>query len=284
MKNSKRIISLLLSVLLCIGLFSGCSTSPKMPTPDELLEGAFGKEAVSSLSAKLRANIDVNVDMTTAGIDGLMQMTYIMDADMAEDEKGNFSVKGDINYTILGIDGSKKLESYEIVENETRIVYDYDDQEDAWTKEELSNTEKTSELISIIDVIDIKNFEKETLIVEELPDGYTVKGVIKSSVLKDSFDILNSLIGSQSLISNDIMFDVSVKFNKESKVIESISFVMNLEDAADAIKETYKQLELDIDISEINTSVIELPSYVEESAIKPEGDIETESTDEAETP
>lgn len=268
MKKFNKIICLLLSILLCVGMFSGCSV--KTPTAEELLQGAFGQDEVTSLNAALNADIDVNVDMKAAGIDGLMKMAYLMNMDMLEDEKGNLSVKGDIVYNILGIDGNKKVERYEVAEGDTIVAYNLDDKTGDWTKETLSIEDGTSSITSITDVVNLKNFDKETLTVENVSDFYTVKGVIKSAELKDSFNILNNLIGSKNLISNDIAFNVSLDFDKDSKLIKSISFAMDLENANEEIKETYQKLEFTVLINQINNVNIEIPAYATEGNIEAE--------------
>lgn len=259
-----------MTIVLCVGVFSGCNTvEERIPTADELVNGAFGSNPVESLSAGLDINVNVDVNMSSVGISETMNMDCQVKADMAGNIDGSTSTKGTLNYSVLGIRGVKDIETYEIVNtDQSTKIYSYDQEADKWTMQHSTVKNGEAFIDSIVGLVNIENFENESLVlkaVQPADEVYTVLGTIKSLSVKGNIAALNRLIGSENLISNDLVFDVTMEFYKETKMLKSICLSLNTSMAEKDAQASYSVLNMKIDIHKINTVEIRVPQYVFDS-------------------
>lgn len=262
-KKFSKIFSLVMVMALCVSMLAGCGeVVEKIPEPEELLSGAFGTDEVQSIRSTVEADIDANIDMSSVGMSGNMAMSCKMNVEMGGDIKGSTFTDGYIDYDMLGMKGTQKVESYEIVDDYNTKVYTFDDDTSSWMMEPSVAKNGETFIKSIVDMVNIENFADGSLTVEAGEKVYTVKGVINSTDLKTSLEALNRLIGSENLISNDLSFNVTMEFSKDTKQIETMSLALNTETASETIKAAYSNLTMSIKIHEINTVNIEVPQEV----------------------
>lgn len=262
-RKFSRIFSFIIIMVMCVSILAGCrEIEEKIPTPDELIVGAFGGEEVKSLRTNITTDIAANIDLSSLGMSGNIVMSCRIDAKMGGNVNGSTFVDGNIEYNMLSMNGSEKVKHYEIVDEFSTKVYTFNEDTNSWEMQ--YSVVKNGEYFikSIVDIVSVENFTDGSLMVEINENSYIVKGVINSANLKNSLETLNRLIGSKNLISNDISFNVTMEFDKLSKNIQSITLILNTEIAPEPIKTAYNNLTLDIKICEINTANIEVPQEI----------------------
>lgn len=266
MRKNKKIFSLLMVCVLCIGMLAGCGKDEiKLPTAEELMSAPFGTSTeVTSLDVALNADMQVKVDMSAVGMNEAMDMACTMNVNMAGNNDGNFSTKGQVGYDILGMNGIEQVETYEIVDANggTVNVYAYNDETDTWSRNPSTNKNGDEFVSSILDMVDMELFEKDTMVFENGAEFYHVKGVIKSANLKNSILALSKFIGNKNLISNDISFNVTMDFDKVGHYLKAIHLSLDVENSAEEVKAVYQKVAMDIAINQINNVSIVVPTEV----------------------
>lgn len=263
LRKLTKVFSLLMVMVLCVSMLAGCGkVTEKIPEPEELITGAFGVEEVQSIRTIIESDIGANIDMSSIGMSGNMTMSCKMNVEMAGDKNGNTFTNGYIEYDMLGMNGTEKIEAYEISDENSTRVYTFDEDSNSWFMEYSVAKNGEHFVKSIVDIVNVENFADDSLVVEVGENIYAVKGVINSADLKNSLETLNRLIGSENLISNDISFDVVMEFNKITKQIQKLILTLNTETTSEIIKAAYNNLTVTIEICEINNVNIEVPQEI----------------------
>jgi hypothetical protein len=266
MQSIKKIISIICVVIIFLVLLVICNLKvEKIPTCEELVMGSFGTVPVESLSAKINANISANVDMSSIGMHGTMEMDSVLFVDIMGDKDGNSSVNGNVEYNILGMNGFQKIESYKTVDVDNIKNYTYDDITELWNVEVLKGKKEKPFIDSFMELLKIENFDKGSLFLDEIkPDDkvYTVVGQIDSMVIKNSIITSNRLIEIKNLVSDELKFNITMEFDKTTKIIKRISILLDTKNMTEDAKTVYNNLSMEIDVYKINATEICVPHYV----------------------
>lgn len=250
-------------MIMCSSLLTGCGEVPeKIPEPEELISNAFGLQETTSVRALVKLDTDLDIDMSSIGISNNIKISRKMNVEMAGNKNGSMFANGCIEYDILGINGAKEIEVYEIADEYSTKVYTFNENTSTWGAN-TSIVKNGEHLVkAIVSMVNIENFAKNSLSIEAGVNDYTVKGIVNSEDLKNNIEMLSRLTGSENLISSDISLNISMKFDKTTRLIQNITFTINTETTPETIKAAYNNLSLSIEIYEINTVNIEIPQEI----------------------
>jgi hypothetical protein len=203
--------------------------------------------------------------MSSIGMHGTMEMDSVLFVDIMGDKDGNSSVNGNVEYNILGMNGFQKIESYKTVDVDNIKNYTYDDITELWNVEVLKGKKEKPFIDSFMELLKIENFDKGSLFLDEIkPDDkvYTVVGQIDSMVIKNSIITSNRLIEIKNLVSDELKFNITMEFDKTTKIIKRISILLDTKNMTEDAKTVYNNLSMEIDVYKINATEICVPHYV----------------------
>lgn len=279
----KRILSLLTCITILSTLVTGCGA--KVPTAEELLQNAWGSDEVTSADMIMKIDLEAKIDMSElTGEDTAMNMAIDADIDVKNSENISY-MDGSIDINILGMDTTKPIKSYIEKDDNTYTMYEYDSEDDCWYIEEDSSVNMiNTESIASIDENIFENLTMDE--VSKNSTEYVLRGSISYKDFAKTMDIdMNELMGGANVDDiniDDFKFDTVITFNKETKLIESITFnidtdSINTEDTEAGAK--FTKFELAFLINQINGVDISIPKEVIDNATTKTDDFEYDLTD-----
>ena len=261
MKNKKIAILTVISIMIVSGL-TGCG---QKVTAENLLDGAYGSKKVESMDADLTMNADADID-----ISDLLEDAAEQSADAVGSTTMNFKVAMDCNIKatekIAYADGTATVENYADMDN--KVSYTYDENYDVWVKSDLDYDE-SSETYAI-GKIDKDIFTDLKLAdTKEGDSEYTVTGKVAMSDLEKLY---GNVLGNEMDYTEDIdlsalKLDVTMKFDKESRLIKSLECKVDPE-SLDTKEYTINEFSAKVTINKINDVDVEIPSDVVDKAVE----------------
>ena len=271
MKKKRIAILTVISIMIVSGL-TGCG---QKVTAENLLDGAYGSKKVESMDADLSMNADADID-----ISDLLEDTAEQSADAAGSTTMNFKVAMDCNIKatekiayadgtatvdILGMSQTVPVKSY--ADLDKNVSYSYDEEYGMWVKSNLDYKEFETfetgkinkDMFTDLKLADIKDGDSE----------YTVTGKVAMS---DFEKLYGKVLGNEMDYTEDIdlsslKLDVTMKFNKESRLIKSLECKVAPE-SLDTTECTINEFSAKVTINKINDIDVEIPSDVVNKAVE----------------
>ena len=272
MKNKKIAILTVISIMIVSGL-TGCG---QKVTAENLLDGAYGSKKVESMDADLTMNADADIDISdlledaaeqSADAVGSTTMNFkvAMDCNIKATEKIAYA-DGTATVDILGMSQNVPVKSYADMDN--KVSYTYDENYDVWVKSDLDYDE-SSETYAI-GKIDKDIFTNLKLAdTKEGDSEYTVTGKVAMSDLEKLYgNVLgNEMDYTENIDLSSLELDVTMKFDKESRLIKSLECKVDPE-SLDTKEYTINEFSAKVTINKSNDVDVEIPSDVVDKAVE----------------
>lgn len=208
-----------------------------------------GKNAID---VNASAKIDYEQDKTASHTNGNVNLKMILPDNLKEMfEMDNYDETLDIN-------------RYTKIVDDTTYVYEYDSEEDKWTKTEDDTYSEEADVI-IDNILNSEILNKLTLTKEN--DGYKITGKIPASEvmnLASESEIDTESLGVSSDMLKDISLDVTLTFDNDKmlKTFEaSIENSKPIESEEETV--TINKLKINASLDKIGNTAVKIPSDIE---------------------
>lgn len=258
--KSKRLLSLVCVTGMIAGLMSGCSFTSEKVTAERLLESAFSEKKASGIDMDMAMIFDGQMDMTELGVDGQMDLSMDMDANMKANQEYGY-MSGTIKVKMLGMSVNQDVETY--FDYEDGKTYTYDSESDQWSCKDSEKSDSKS-LFSGLDVGELKD-----PVLQEHKKGEDY--VVTASVGYDGLEnIMGDGIGTTGDFADmadfsDMSLAVEICFSEDDKSLKSLSLQAEEGSYGDM---DLNELSLKISINEMSDDIeVEIPKDVLKNAI-----------------
>lgn len=267
MRKLTRFLSLGLIGVLMTSMFAGCGE--KAPTAEELISSMEVNTDCMRSGFRLVLDMDASGEELTGNSDTSMSMTINMDSSIKM-TKDVIHVQGKMSAELLDMNYSENIETYTITEDGVTKVYTYDSDDESWS---VSAEDEASDMFTAIADIDISKISNLRLVDSQNKDEYAISGKVKSSDLSE--DGVSSIIGdfTETDDTQDILFDFTATFDKRSKDLTSIAYVIDTESIS-LEDVTFNEFTMELYNIDFDDFDIEVPNEVIENAVEDDYDIE----------
>lgn len=264
--RKKGFITTILATVMVLGSITGCGA--EKVTAEGLLSNAFGSEEVASLDANVVFDLDMDVDASSimdsdSDTDTTMNLAVSLDCDV-QSTKDVAHTDGKATVTVFGTKTKVDIESYTDIKNETAYTYNKDS--DSWVKSDLDSSSFGFNNLS--DKLSADLFDNLTLAERKSKnDDYVVTGTIAYKNIKDFVgEELENL--SESTGTDKLSFDVIMNFDKDSKLVKSMTYSVDIK-AFDSDDYTINKFEITTTVNSINkNNDLSIPKDVEKNAVE----------------
>lgn len=264
--RKKGFITTILATVMVLGSITGCGA--EKVTAEGLLSNAFGSEEVASLDANVVFDLDMDVDASSimdsdSDTDTTMNLAVSLDCDV-QSTKDVAHTDGKATVTVFGTKTKVDIESYTDIKNETAYTYNKDS--DSWVKSDLDSSSFGFNNLS--DKLSADLFDNLTLAERKSKnDDYVVTGTIAYKNIKDFVgEELENLSESTGL--DKLSFDVIMNFDKDSKLVKSMTYSVDIK-AFDSDDYTINKFEITTTVNSINkNNDLSIPKDVEKNAVE----------------
>lgn len=269
--RKKGFIPVILATIMAIGSLTGCGA--EKITAESLLSNAFGSEEVASLDANVVFDLDMDVDASSlmgsdSDADTTMNFAVNLDCDV-QSTKDVAHTEGKATVAFFGTKTKVDIESYTDIKNKTAYTYNKDS--DSWVKSDLESSSFGFNNLS--DKFSADLFDNLTLAERKSKnDDYTVTGTIAYKNIKDfvgeELENLSDSTGTDDLDLDKLSFDVTMNFDKDSKLIKSMTYIVDTK-AFNSDDYTINKFEITTTINSVNkNNDLSIPKDVEKNAVE----------------
>lgn len=266
--RKKRFITAILVTVMVLGSITGCGA--EKVTAESLLSNAFGTKEVTSLDANVVFDLDMDVDASSLmGYnlnDTTMNLAVSFDCDV-QSTKDVAHTEGKATVAVFCTKTKVDIESYTDIKNETAYTYNKDS--DSWVKSDLDSSSFGFNNLS--DKLSADLFDNLTLAERKSKDDdYVVTGTIAYKNIKDfvgeKLENLFESIGTDDLDLDKLSFDVTMNFDKDSKLVKSVTYSVDTK-AFDSDDYSINKLEITTTVNSVNKSNdLSIPKDVEKDS------------------
>lgn len=276
--TKRKIVSVLFASIMLFPCITGCGK--EKVTAESLINNASKTyQETKSLDADFTFNLDFDTDVSGMfGADSddtddtndsgstTMNTSFVFDGNIQTTEDVSY-LSGNLGFTIFGMTTDTDLEMY--VDQKNNVTYLRDPESDNWIKEDNDEDtfdyEKASEFYhsELIENIALTNADDEN------SETYDVTGTI-------SYDNLYKLMGdstedisldlSDSMDTEDLKFQISMKFDRKSKDLKSCTISIDPFETYDGT--IYNKFEITVDINNVNNVTVSIPDSIVENAVE----------------
>ena len=264
----KRVLSLLISAMLVSTLVTGCGT--KTPTPDELLQNAWGTDEVESVDMDLVLDLGAKVDMSElTGEDASMNMDITADINMKSSEDVSY-MEGNVGINLFGMSMDEAIKAYTVNDNSEITTYTYNAENDCWYKSEgESNSLIDTDSVTTLDTTMFSNFTMDEVTKDSME--YVLRGSVDFADLSNKLGMttedLFEGVNTNGVNMDEFKFDTVLTFDKETKLMKSMDFDINTDSIEMEEGTEFTKFKMTLKINKINGVDIDIPSDIIENAV-----------------
>jgi hypothetical protein len=255
-----KIVPVLLSSVMVMGLLTGCELPFKKVTSESLI--ADYQSSLSNLkTASFNVNLDLGMEVSQDTTSIEMGASGIVKASFVKEDDDNYKIKSQskIKVSLFGISETVKSESYTICDDGDIATYTKSEDDDEWTVE-YSDSETT-----FSEALDKLKGLSDSFVLQEETTTYNDE---ECYVLKGNFSDILDDIGDMDEIEDlgvdldDLTMDITLYLNK--KTHEPVNATVAISDFYEVESDGYKlsltSFSISIDISNINGDIkVSLP-------------------------
>lgn len=267
MRKKRGLVSVVLATVMIVGGLTGCVA--EKVTAESLVSNAFGSEEVKSLDADVTLNLDMNVDASElTGSDTIMNIAIGLDCNVKSTEDVAYT-DGKATISFFGTKTKADVKTYADIKE--GVVYNYDEDSDSWVKSDLDSS--SFDFSSVSNKIDTDVFENlELAEIKSKDEDYTVTGTISSKKLQDllgeDLSDFTSGVDTSELDLDNLNFDVTMIFDRSSKLIKVMSYSVDLK-AFDSDSYTINKFDFSITLNSLNENDdLSIPEDVTKNAVE----------------
>ena len=256
-------------------LVSGLTGWGKKVTAENLLDGAYGSKKVESMDSDLSMNVDADINISdiyedaaeqsvAAGAETTMNFKVALDCNIKASEKIAYA-DGTATVDVFGMTQTVPVKSY--ADLDKNVSYTYDEEYGMWVKSDLEYDESSEtyaigkidkDIFMDLKLSDTKDDDSEYVVTGKvaMDDLEKLYGNTLDSVMEDTEDIDLSAL----------KFDVTMKFDKESRLIKSLECKVDPE-TLDTKEYTINEFSAKLKINKINDIDVEIPSDIVDKAV-----------------
>jgi len=214
----KKIVTLLATTSMIVSVMTGCSFE-KQPTAEELIAGGFSSD-MQAMKADMVLEFAATAPMDEMGTDTKMTLEMNMEAEMETDSNTSL-MSGNAEIGILGMQIEQEMKQYTQTDGNEKTVYNYSSEDNMWTygTEDIDGSESSMKKLNpeMFSEITLEKSKKEDT--EYFVDA---KISAKDMAALSNMDVSEMLsITGESLDYDELVFDVSFVFDKETKHLTS---------------------------------------------------------------
>lgn len=267
MRKKRGLVSVVLATVMIVGGLTGCVM--EKVTAESLVSNAFCFEEVKSLDADFTLNLDMDVDVSElTGSATTMNIAIGLDYNVKSTEDVAYKdSKATISF--FGTKTKADVKTYEDIKE--GVVYNYDEASDSWVKSDLDSS--SFDFSSVSNKINTDVFENLELAETKSKDeDYTVTGTISSKKLQDllgeDLSDFTSGVGTSELDLDNLNFDVTMIFDRSSKLIKVMSYSVDPK-AFDSDSYTINKLDFSVILNSLNENDdLSIPEDVTKNAVE----------------
>lgn len=267
MRRKRGLVSVVLATVMIVGGLTGCGT--EKVTAESLVSNVFDSDGVKSLDADVTLNLDMNVDASElTGSDTTMNIAIGLDCNVKSTEDVAYT-DGKATVSFFGTKTKVDVKTYADIKE--GVAYNYDEDSDSWTKSDLDSS--SFDFSSVSNKIDTSVFENLELAETKSKDeDYTVTGTISFKKLQDllgeDLSDFTSGVDTSELDLDNLNFDVTVTFDRSSKLIKVMSYSVDPK-AFDSDSYTINKFDFSITLNSLNENDdLSIPEDVTKNAVE----------------